>query len=68
MTSVDIPYIFSAPMAFIYPTLSQKTRLFLTSAARTFEGSSRDVRMNRPITAQQRASCHAAALDTEVGE
>ncbi|EYC03222.1 hypothetical protein Y032_0095g2827 [Ancylostoma ceylanicum] len=47
------PCNFSAPMAFIYPTLASKTCVFLPSAAGTFEGCSRDARMNRPITAQQ---------------
>ncbi|EYC00650.1 hypothetical protein Y032_0114g456 [Ancylostoma ceylanicum] len=60
MTPLDTPYTFSAPMAFIYPSLSQKTCVFLPSAARTFDGCSRDARMIRPITAQQRTSCHAA--------
>ncbi|EYB82187.1 hypothetical protein Y032_0365g3597 [Ancylostoma ceylanicum] len=63
MTLVDTPYTFSAPMAFIYPAVAQKTCVFLPSAARTFEGCSRNARMNRPITAQQRTSCHAALVD-----
>ncbi|EYB96149.1 hypothetical protein Y032_0153g2934 [Ancylostoma ceylanicum] len=40
-------------MAFICPTLAQKTCLFLLSAARTFKSCSRDALMNRPITVQQ---------------
>ncbi|EYC02260.1 hypothetical protein Y032_0101g3397 [Ancylostoma ceylanicum] len=62
MTPVDTTYTFSAHVAFIYPTLSQKTCLFLPSATRTFEDCSRDARMNQPITAQQRTYCHAAAV------
>ncbi|EYB81947.1 hypothetical protein Y032_0370g101 [Ancylostoma ceylanicum] len=61
MAPVDIPYTFSAYVAFIYPSLAHKTCLFLPNAARTFEDCSRDAHMNRPITAQQRTSCHAAA-------
>ncbi|EYB95503.1 hypothetical protein Y032_0159g3300 [Ancylostoma ceylanicum] len=61
MIPVDTPHTFSAPTAFICPILAQETYLFLHSAAHTFEGCSRHAHMNRPITAQQRASCHAAA-------
>ncbi|EYC11608.1 hypothetical protein Y032_0050g2003 [Ancylostoma ceylanicum] len=60
MTQVDTSYTFSAPMAFIYPTLAQKTCPFLPSPAHTFEDHSRAARMNRPITAQQRTFCHVA--------
>ncbi|EYB89474.1 hypothetical protein Y032_0231g2998 [Ancylostoma ceylanicum] len=54
--SVLTTMTFSAPVAFIYPTLAQKTCQLLPSAARTLEGCSRDAHMNRPITAQQNVS------------
>ncbi|EYC04583.1 hypothetical protein Y032_0087g2096 [Ancylostoma ceylanicum] len=40
--------------------LSSENLSIFPSAARRFEDCSRDARMNRPITALQRTSCHAA--------
>ncbi|EYB81300.1 hypothetical protein Y032_0387g465 [Ancylostoma ceylanicum] len=48
---------------FICLTRAQKTSPFLPSGARTFERCNRDAHMSRPITAQQRTSCHAVRLD-----
>ncbi|EYB81463.1 hypothetical protein Y032_0383g382 [Ancylostoma ceylanicum] len=54
-------------MAFICPTIARNTCLFIPSAARTFERCSRDAHLNRPITAQQRTSCHAAIVGVDGG-
>ncbi|EYB94163.1 hypothetical protein Y032_0175g526 [Ancylostoma ceylanicum] len=55
---------FVVPSSIHLSCQSLKASLFLPSAARTFEGCSCHADMNRPITAQQRTSRHAACLDS----